>query len=137
VHRGTVVEVTPGVQVVVGAAIVRDGRTLAARRRAPSHLAGGWEFPGGKVESGEPDGAALVRECREELGVEILVGELLGRAQLAPGVELRLYLAKLIRGEPRALEDHDALRWLTAAELNDVPWLPGDRPVLPALRERL
>jgi len=125
------------VQVVVGAAIVRAGRILAARRSAPAAAAGGWEFPGGKVEPGESHAAALARECREELGVEIAVGELLGTADIAAGFVLHVHVAALITGEPQPLEDHDELRWLAADELDDVPWLPADRPVLAAARERL
>jgi 8-oxo-dGTP diphosphatase len=111
---------------VVGAAIVRDGRVLAARRVRP---AGGWEFPGGKVESGEAEADALVRECHEELGVTIRVGARLGAA--ADGsIRLALYAAELVAGEPRPLADHDALRWLAAPELEDVGWLPVDRGLL-------
>jgi 8-oxo-dGTP diphosphatase len=124
------------VLVVVGAAIVRAGRVLAARRSAPAAVAGGWEFPGGKVEPGESDVAALVRECREELGVDIRVGQLLGVG--APGgVMLRVYRASLVGGEPRPLQDHDELRWLAADELATVAWLPADRPLLPAVRALL
>lgn len=118
---------------VVAAAIVRDGLLLAARRRPPHRLAGGWEFPGGKVEDGEDDVAALTRECREELAVAIAVGARLGAADEG---ELRivLYAAELIAGEPVAGVDHDALRWLEAAELDSVDWLPVDRALLPAAR---
>jgi 8-oxo-dGTP diphosphatase len=124
------------VQIVVGAAIVRHGRVLAARRAVPADLAGQWEFPGGKVEPGESDVDGLARECREELGVQIAVGELLGCIE-SPGFALRVYLAELIAGEPQPLADHDELRWLAAAELEDVAWLPADRPLIAALRSRL
>jgi 8-oxo-dGTP diphosphatase len=124
------------VQIVVGAAIVRRGRVLAARRAVPADLAGQWEFPGGKVEPGESDVDGLARECREELGVQIAVGELLGCIE-SPGFALRVYLAELIAGEPQPLADHDELRWLGAAELEDVAWLPADRPLIAALRSRL
>jgi len=118
------------VRVVVGAAIVRDGRVLAARRSAPPELAGGWEFPGGKVEAGESEPAALMRECREELGVEVTVAELLGSAPGGVKLELRVYRVVLVAGQPRPLQDHDELRWLSAAELDSVGWLPADRPLL-------
>jgi 8-oxo-dGTP diphosphatase len=124
------------VQIVVGAAIVRRGRVLAARRAVPADLAGQWEFPGGKVEPGESDVDGLARECREELGVQIAVGELLGCIE-SPGFALSVYLAELIAGEPQPLADHDELRWLAAAELEDVAWLPADRPLIAALRSRL
>jgi 8-oxo-dGTP diphosphatase len=126
------------VPVVVAAAIVRSGQVLGACRSAPPQLSGWWEFPGGKVEPGESESAALIRECREELGVDVAVGELLGTAPLgAAAGELRLYRADLVSGRPRALQGHGALRWLRADELNSVPWLPADRPLLPAVADVL
>lgn len=122
--------------VVVGAAIVRDRRVLAARRSAPARIAGGWEFPGGKVEPGESLRDALRRECLEELGVSVAIGDLLGTVEPA-GFVLHVYVAALLGGEPVPLEDHDELRWLAAAELDDVAWLPADRSVLPTVRARL
>ena len=124
------------VLVVVGAAIVRAGRVLAARRSAPAAVVGGWEFPGGKVEPGESETDALVRECREELGVEIRVGELLGTVAQDSFV-LRVYRAALLAGEPLPLQDHDELRWLAADEAPAVAWLPADLPLLPAVCEAL
>jgi 8-oxo-dGTP diphosphatase len=115
---------------VVGAAIIRDGRVLAARRVRPAAVAGGWEFPGGKVEDGESERAALARECREELGIAIAVGERLAEA-VDDRIRLVVYAAALVGGEPRPLDDHDELRWLTAAELDEVAWLPIDRELLP------
>jgi len=121
---------------VVGAALVRDGRVLAARRVQPSELAGGWEFPGGKVEPDESPQAALVRECLEELGVTIAVGDRLGEASDG-SIRLTLYAATLIDGEPQPLEDHDELRWLSADVLHDVPWLPIDLALLPLVSDHL
>ena len=118
---------------VVAAAIVRDGCVLAARRTRPAALAGGWEFPGGKVEPGEDGPGALARECREELGVEIRVGALLGTAQDA-GLTLQLYAAGLLAGEPQALQDHDQVRWLSAQTVRSVDWLGIDTQLLPARR---
>jgi len=122
---------------VVGAAVVRDGRVLASRRTAPAHLAGLWEFPGGKVEADESDEQALVRELEEELGVTAEIGARIG-PELALGEDavMRVYLATLIRGEPQ-LNDHDAHAWLTADELYDVPWIPADAPALSALEAQL
>jgi 8-oxo-dGTP diphosphatase len=118
---------------VVAAALVRDGAVLAARRSRPAELAGRWEFPGGKVEPGEDGPAALARECLEELGVHVDVGRLLGRA--ADGrVELTLYVAALVQGEPHAGESHDALRWLDVSSLESVDWLPLDAELLPQAR---
>lgn len=121
-------------QVIVGAAIVRDGRVLACARSRPPELAGFWEFPGGKVEPGESEPAAVARECREELGVRVQVGERVGPdAPLAGGrAVLRIYQATLVAGVPRSVE-HAELRWLTADTLDTVPWLPADLPIVAAL----
>lgn len=116
----------------MGAAIVRNGRVLAACRARPPELAGGWEFPGGKVEPGESEPDALMRECREELGIAIQVGERLGDA-VDGRIRLVLYACTAGAEEPRPLEDHDELRWLSAAELADVAWLPIDRALLPVV----
>ena len=121
-------------RVVVGAAILRAGRVLAARRKAPPETAGGWEFPGGKVEPGETDSQALVRECLEELGISVAPGTELGVQVLSTGALLRVYLAELSHGEPQLLQDHDELRWLGADELDDVRWLPADRALVDLLR---
>ncbi len=128
----------PPVQVVVGAAIVAEGRVLAAQRAAPPALAGGWEFPGGKVEPGESDAAALVRECQEELGVQIAVGKRLGADIGLDGGEwmLRVWLARIVSGIPVARE-HRELRWLTAYELLDMAWLPADLPLVAELQRLL
>ena len=122
---------------VVGAALVRDGRVLASRRTEPPRLAGLWEFPGGKVEHGESDVDALVRELREELQVEAQVGARLGGDLLiGETAVLRVYLCRLLDGEP-ALVDHDQHRWLGVDELLDVPWIPVDLPLGHELRSVL
>ncbi len=121
---------------VVGAAIVADGRVLAARRTRPPELAGLWEFSGGKVEAGESEQQALARELREELAVEVTVGRLLGRTRISAQLRLAVYVCQLHRGVPTAGE-HDRLRWLTADELNDVEWIDSDRALLPALGAQL
>ena len=120
---------------VVAAAIISDRRVLAARRSGPSELAGGWEFPGGKVEEGESPEHALVRECAEELGVTIRVGEHLGTA--SDRIELHLYAAEIAGGIPLPLEDHDLLRWLRAGDLDSVDWLPVDLALLDVVRPLL
>ena len=125
----------PSPRVIVAAVIVRDGRVLGCERAAPPEVAGRWEFPGGKVEPGETDAEALARECAEELGVRVAVGERVGPdVPLAHGrAVLRVFAVTLLNGdEPRALE-HTAMRWLAADELNSVPWLPADRPIVAEL----
>ena len=119
---------------VVGAAIVRDGRVLAARRTRPPETAGRWEFPGGKVEPAEDADAALVREVREELGCEVSVDRwLAGSVRIGSRHELTVALATLLDGDP-VPHEHDAVRWLGPEELDDVDWLEPDRPFLPELR---
>ncbi|SEC58292.1 (deoxy)nucleoside triphosphate pyrophosphohydrolase [Streptomyces sp. TLI_105] len=127
-----------GVVVVVAGALYDRGRLLAARRSAPVELAGRWELPGGKLEPGERPEEALVRELREELGVEVEPGERLpGEWPLKPGYVLRVWTARLLSGEPRPLEDHDELRWLSRGELDSVDWLDQDRPAVAEAALRL
>ncbi|GAA3181625.1 MULTISPECIES: (deoxy)nucleoside triphosphate pyrophosphohydrolase [Streptomyces] len=126
------------VRVVVGGAVLDRGRLLAARRSAPPALAGRWELPGGKVEDGESPEQALVRELREELGVEVEPLEpIAGEWPLRPGFVLRVWVAKLVSGEPWPLQDHDELRWLEPDEELSVNWLDQDRPAVAAAMRRL
>ena len=128
---------------VVGAAIVDDGKVLVAQRSGGPYD-GLWEFPGGKVEPGESDLSALVRECAEELGVVILPQSFVGEVLLdgvvgggAPGAStLRVWWARLAGGQPVAHE-HAQLRWVRADELQALDWIPADRPLLPAVRTLL
>jgi 8-oxo-dGTP diphosphatase len=121
--------------VIVGAALVRGGRLLAQCRASPPEVAGRWELPGGRVEPGESEPAALRRECLEELGARVSVTERLGPdLTLSPTSVLRVYLAALEPGsaEPAALE-HVEVRWVGAAELPALDWLEADRVLLPEL----
>ncbi|MET9430977.1 MULTISPECIES: (deoxy)nucleoside triphosphate pyrophosphohydrolase [unclassified Streptomyces] len=121
-------------RVVVAGAVFDEGRLLAARRSAPPALAGRWELPGGKLEAGETAQEALVRELREELGVETApVERVPGEWPLAPGYVLQVWTARLLAGEPQALQDHDELRWLDRRELDSVDWLDQDRPAVAAV----
>jgi 8-oxo-dGTP diphosphatase len=126
-------------QLVVGAALIHEGRVLAARRSYPPETAGRWEFPGGKVEDGESPDAALVRELEEELGCRVdVTGWLEPKVLIRPGLVLRVATAQLLDGEPGPREsEHDELRWLTAQELDHVDWLDADRPFTGPLREVL
>ncbi|MFE0775637.1 (deoxy)nucleoside triphosphate pyrophosphohydrolase [Streptomyces sp. NPDC058861] len=127
-----------GPVVVVAGALYDRGRLLAARRSAPADLAGRWELPGGKLEPGESPEEALVRELREELGVEVEPGERIpGEWPLKPGYVLRVWTARLLSGEPRPLEDHDELRWLARPEVDSVDWLDQDRPAVAEAALRL
>lgn len=122
------------VKTVVGVAVIGDGRVLAAYRPDPG---GGWEFPGGKVEPGETDEQAAVRELREELDLEIKVGDALGPAvNISSEYQLHVYLATVVSGDP-VLREHSELRWFAAAELDETGWLVPDRPFVRELRTRL
>jgi 8-oxo-dGTP diphosphatase len=123
------------VQVVVAAALVRDGRVLAGQRVYPPEAAGRWELPGGRVEPGESAADAVVRECREELAVDVVPGEQLGSdVPLPSGSTLRVHLAHLVwPGAMPSPVEHAALRWVNHTELAELDWLDADRAVLPEL----
>jgi 8-oxo-dGTP diphosphatase len=126
--------------VEVAAAVIEraDGAVLLAQRPIGKVYAGYWEFPGGKVEAGEIPEAALEREIREELGVEISVGEELmgpdGGWPISEAYALHLYFATVTDGVLHRSEDHDELRRLAVDELGDVDWLPSDLQAITALR---
>ncbi|MBE7702108.1 (deoxy)nucleoside triphosphate pyrophosphohydrolase [Oerskovia sp. Sa1BUA8] len=131
-------------RLVVAAAVVDDLTTprllLAARRSRPVELAGRWEFPGGKVDPGETPVDALHRELREELGVAVDLGEELvgpddGGWIITDRHVMRLWLARIVGGEPEPLVEHDALRWLPAGEWGSVDWLDGDVRIVDALSD--
>ena len=133
----------PLLHVVAGVLIDDAGRVLIAERPAGKHLAGRWEFPGGKLEPGEERTAGLARELREELGIT------LGRTPLRPLMRVRhayptrevlldTWVVRQYQGEPRGL-DGQALRWCSLEDLMTVELLPADAPIVQALRlpERL
>ncbi len=124
------------VRLVVAAVIDRDdGRLLLARRPVGSHLAGLWEFPGGRVEVGESAEEALARELREELGVEVAVGEPLTFAWHRDGereILLLFYRAGLCGGTPHGREGQD-VGWFLREELPALATPPADAPLVRAL----
>jgi 8-oxo-dGTP diphosphatase len=123
---------------VVAAIIRRADRVLLARRPdTSSHLAGYWEFPGGKREEGESHAEALVREIREELGVEITVDdELIAVEHAYPEKTVRITFlnATLVDGEPHAQEGQ-LIRWVTPAEMEGLLMPAADVPVVEKLGE--
>ncbi len=122
---------------VVAALIWRGERFLACQR--PEHKVRGllWEFVGGKVEPGETREQALVRECREELDVTVVPGEVFMEVTHEyPDltVHLTLFHAQLSEGEPKALE-HNALRWITVQEIDQLAFCPADEVILERLKQ--
>jgi 8-oxo-dGTP diphosphatase len=124
-------------QTVVAGALIAGNALLVAQRARPPELAGLWELPGGKVAAGETDEAALARELKEELGVDVTVGSRIGDdVALSPTTALRAYQVTQTGGTLHP-NDHRALRWITVAELDDLDWVPADRTWLAELRAAL
>lgn len=128
---------------LVVAAIITDeqDRVLAARRNRPATLAGRWEFPGGKLESGESPQQAVVREIREELGTDVSCGAELPAEQgcwpIDEHLELRAFFARITAGSPQPGDSHDELCWLEASRLTELDWLDADVPIAAAAAEVL
>jgi 8-oxo-dGTP diphosphatase len=122
---------------VVAAALFDDtGRVLIAQRPTGKPLAGRWEFPGGKVDAGESEHGALLRELREELGIEVIAARpfmRLKHAYAERDVELSLWIVERFGGEPRSL-DAQALKWVAPARLAGEDILEADQPFIAALR---
>jgi 8-oxo-dGTP diphosphatase len=130
--------VSAEVLVVAGALYDALGRVLIAQRPAGKALAGRWEFPGGKLYEGELPYDGLVRELREELGVEVLSAEPLVRySHSYPErvVQLDMWIVTDWRGDPRGL-DGQAIKWVVPQALADEDILEADRPIVERLMSR-
>ncbi|MFI5510713.1 (deoxy)nucleoside triphosphate pyrophosphohydrolase [Mycobacterium sp. NPDC051804] len=124
-------------QTVVAGALIAGNALLVAQRDRPPALAGLWELPGGKVADGETDEAALARELKEELGVDVTVGARIGvDVALNSATALRAYLVTQTGGALHP-NDHRAIKWITVDELDDLDWVPADRTWLAELRAEL
>jgi mutator protein MutT len=120
---------------VSAALIFRGGKLLITQRHADSHLGGLWEFPGGKREPGETFEQCLVREIREELGVEIMVGELfeeIAHDYPEKSVHLKFFLCRPLSGEPQPL-DCAAVKWIAKPELQTHDFPAADARLLDKL----
>ena len=129
------------VLVAAAALIDPDGRVLIAQRPEGKPMAGLWEFPGGKVESGETPEAALIRELHEELGLDTwasCLAPLSFASHAYPDFHLLmpLFACRKWQGTPEARE-HRALKWIRPARLRDYPMPPADLPLIPILRDWL
>ncbi len=125
------------VLVVAAALFDGDGRVLIAERPPGKHMAGRWEFPGGKVNPRESEAAALARELREELGVEVIASRSFMRLRHAyedREIELSMWIVESFRGEVQSL-DGQRLKWVQPARLSDEDILEADRPFVEALRD--
>lgn len=123
---------------VVAAVIMKDGKVFATQR-GYGEFKDGWEFPGGKVEAGESPEEALRREIREELEVEVNVGDLIDTIEYdypAFHLSMKCYACTIAGGSPHLLE-HEAARWLSADQLDSVAWLPADITLIPKIAELL
>lgn len=123
---------------VVAAVIMKEGRVFATQR-GYGEFKDGWEFPGGKVEEGESPEEALRREIREELEVEVNVGDLIDTIEYdypAFHLSMKCYACTIAGGSPHLLE-HEAARWLSADQLDSVAWLPADITLIPKIAELL
>lgn len=119
---------------VVAAVIMKEGKVFATQR-GYGEFKDGWEFPGGKVEAGESPEEALCREIREELEVEVNVGDLIDTIEYdypAFHLSMKCYACTIAGGSPHLLE-HEAARWLSADQLDSVAWLPADITLIPKI----
>jgi 8-oxo-dGTP diphosphatase len=125
------------IRVVAGALFDSQGRVLIAQRPAGKHMAGRWEFPGGKIDTGESELEALRRELLEELGVRLEAAERmleLSHDYAERRVKLSMWRVTAYRGEPRTL-DGQALKWVHPADLTNEDLLEADRPIVQALQQ--
>lgn len=123
---------------VVAAVIFKDGKVFATQR-GYGEFKDGWEFPGGKVEPGESPEDALRREIREELEVEVSVGDLIDTIEYdypAFHLSMKCFACTIAGGSPHLLE-HEAAKWLTSTQLGSVDWLPADVTLIPKIEKMM
>jgi len=129
----------PRIHVMAGALVDAERRVLIAQRPAGKHMAGGWEFPGGKLTAGETPFECLVRELREELGIEVLAAEpvIAYAHQYADrNVFLHLWHVTRYEGTPNSAEGQ-AIKWVALDDLDKVGLLEADTPMIEPLKKAL
>jgi mutator protein MutT len=134
-HGKTVTEPNSMDPIKVVGAIFRDGKKFMVAQRSTGHLAGKWEFPGGKIEDGESPQASLKRELAEELGVDATIGDFVASTEHDYGkvkIDLACYLVDNFQGTLRP-KDHSQIKWVHPDELLDVDLAPADIPIARAL----
>ena len=123
----------------VVAAIIRDGNRVFATQRGYGDYKDGWEFPGGKIKTGETPQKALVREIKEELDTEIVVGDLLTIIEYdypTFHLSMQCFWCQIVEGT-LVLKEHEAARWLDLESIDSVDWLPADQIIIPLLKEKM
>ena len=123
----------------VVAAIIRDGNRVFATQRGYGDYKDGWEFPGGKIKTGETPQKALVREIKEELDTEVVVGDLLTIIEYdypTFHLSMQCFWCQIVEGT-LVLKEHEAARWLDLESIDSVDWLPADQIIIPLLKEKM
>ena len=125
--------------VKVVAAIIRDGNKVFATQRGYGDYKDGWEFPGGKVEPGETEQQALVREIKEELDTDIAVGDYLTTIEYdypTFHLSMQCFWCRIVDGTP-VLKEHEAARWLDVDHIDSVEWLPADLTIIDLIKDKM
>ena len=123
----------------VVAAVIREGNRIFATQRGYGAYKDFWEFPGGKIEADETPQQALEREIKEELDIEIIVGDLLTTVEYdypAFHLSMQCFWCRIAEGK-LTLKEHEAARWLDPDSLDSVEWLPADLSIIPLIKDRL